>query len=443
MKQRTLLLVALLLGMTSARASAQSCTLPDGFEEDDTCATASLFGGNLCQFGLSVQSGDTDWFGSTIAPGEKLVFNVRGHNNGADIRLQVKEGCSPTVLFNVLTPGPEAAFEWENTTASSMDIRIAVFLTVQGTVSCSFYDVAALILEPTPGCSNDDLEPNNCCVIATTLSGGVYDLTLQSGNQDWYKVVVPSFRVAEFYATAPENFSMTLWEDCFGTFVETSTSRLRVTNVTAASKTYLLQVRSTGTNAACFPYQLRFTLPASSQQFCQGNGGDGMGCSDCLCGNNAPPSSGGGCLNGSGSSARLLPAGFPSISNPTLNFGMNGANPLSFAVLSSGDNLAPDNPANPCYGLGSGALSAAFDGLRCAVGNTQRHGGRACDSNGSVGSTNNGWGPPAGPMIGLLAQGGFVLGQSRYWQVVYREDPTLVCGKGLNTTQAVLTLTIP
>lgn len=256
-------------------------------------------------------------------------------------------------------------------------------------------------------------------------------------------VTVPPSRVAEFYATSPESFTMTLWEDFFATFVGSSSTRLRVTNTSNTSKSYRLQVVSAGPTQACFPYNLRFNLAANFDEFCQGNGGDGMGCSDCLCGNNAFLSSEGGCLNGTGTSAQLVPGGIPSVSNPTLNFAMNGANPLSFAVLSSGDNLAPDNPANPCFGLGSGALSAAFDGLRCAVGNTQRHGGRACDPNGSVGSTNNGWGPPAGPMIGLIAQGGFAAGQSRYWQVVYRENPMLVCGKGLNTTQAVLTLIIP
>ena len=93
--------------------------------------------------------------------------------------------------------------------------------------------------------------------------------------------------------------------------------------------------------------------------------------------------------------------------------------------------------ANPCFGLNSGIQSVSFDGLRCAVGNTRRHGGRSADANGHVGFTNNGWGPPNAPMAGFAAQSGFVAGQTRHWQVIHREDDTAGCLRGLNTSQAV------
>ncbi len=171
--------------------------------------------------------------------------------------------------------------------------------------------------------------------------------------------------------------------------------------------------------------------------WCVGNGGDGMGCTNCPCGNNAPASLVGGCLNSNLDSARLLGTGTPSVAADSLHFNLRGAPPTAFCILNSGDNIAPTSMANPCFGLNSGAQAMVFDGLRCAVGNTRRHGGRGADANGDVGFTNNGWGPPNGPMIGLAAQGGFVSGQTRHFQVINRDDPMLVCTRGLNTSQAV------
>lgn len=170
---------------------------------------------------------------------------------------------------------------------------------------------------------------------------------------------------------------------------------------------------------------------------CFGDGGNQMGCTNCPCGNNMPQGTIGGCLNSGGASARLLPSGVPSIASDSLHFELSGAPANAFCILNSGDSVAPGNMANPCFGMDSGAQAAVFDGLRCAITNTRRHGGRGADSNGDVGQTNNGWGPPNGPMIGFAAQSGWSAGQTRYFQVINRDDPLAICMRGLNTSQAI------
>ena len=173
---------------------------------------------------------------------------------------------------------------------------------------------------------------------------------------------------------------------------------------------------------------------------CNGDGGDQLSCTPCPCDNHAPVGTIGGCLNQSGSSARLIAIGSPSITAPgndDLRFQMTGGNPSALAVLTSGDNVAPTNMANLCFGLESGIQSQFLDGLRCPVGNTQRHGGRVMDTSGDVGLFNNGWGGIDGPAPSIADQGGFVAGQTRYFQVFYRADVSLGCGTGQNTTQAV------
>ncbi len=173
---------------------------------------------------------------------------------------------------------------------------------------------------------------------------------------------------------------------------------------------------------------------------CNGDGGDGLGCTDCPCSNNTVPGTVGGCLNTFGLSARLHGSGTDSVAGGDLRFEATNAPPSGFTVLVSGSTLAPNGPANPCFGLGSGVRSAYLDGLRCAVGLVQRHGGRASAPDGSVGVTTPGWGPPNGPGLnsgGIAGHGGFVPGQTRHFQVFYRDLLGAACNTGLNTTQAV------
>lgn len=174
---------------------------------------------------------------------------------------------------------------------------------------------------------------------------------------------------------------------------------------------------------------------------CSGDGGNQMGCTNCPCGNNALPGTIGGCLNRAGTSARLNQTGSTSVSLVPnhvidLRFGVTLMPPNTFSILVSGDALAPQGMANPCFGMGTGAQSISFDGLRCAVQNLRRHGGRQADANGEVGVTNDPWGGEGGPPVGIAqAFGGFAAGQQRFFQVIYREEALAVCMRGLNTTQ--------
>ena len=168
--------------------------------------------------------------------------------------------------------------------------------------------------------------------------------------------------------------------------------------------------------------------------FCFGDGGDQMGCSPCACTNEAPPGSLTGCLNSTGVGAALLASGAAGVSSDTLRFEVVGGTANTFGLLSSADNQLPN--MGPCP-PGSGIQSPVLDGLRCVGGNLIRHGTRPLDAAGTIGQTTNGWGAPDGPIGGLIAQGGFVAGQTRHFAVFYREDPNLVCQSGQNTTHGV------
>lgn len=176
---------------------------------------------------------------------------------------------------------------------------------------------------------------------------------------------------------------------------------------------------------------------------CNGDGGDQMGCSDCPCANATAPGTIGGCLNSTGAPMRLHASGDPSVSLPPgqtsdLRFSSTGSPSQALHILVSADAVASQNPMSPCFGLESGVLFNGYDGLRCAVFGLRRQGARTSDTNGEIGITNPPWGGEGAPPAGLaVAFGGFSAGQVRYFQAIFRDDPLLVCMRGLNTSQAI------
>lgn len=185
-----------------------------------------------------------------------------------------------------------------------------------------------------------------------------------------------------------------------------------------------------------------FDSPSVIQAFCAGNGNAGPTCANCPCSNNAPSFSFGGCTNSAGTSAVLAMTGEASFASDTMRLEVSHATRNSLAILTSGDLLLPLQPALGCS-RGTGVTSLVFNGLRCVGGVTRRHGSRATDSTGRVGSSNDGWGGPFAPSAGLVAQGGFAVGQNRFLQAIYRDGANSGCGTGLNTTNAIAVLVIP
>ena len=84
-----------------------------------------------------------------------------------------------------------------------------------------------------------------------------------------------------------------------------------------------------------------------------------------------------------------------------------------------------------------------FDGLRCAVTNTLRNGGRGADLNGEIGVTNSPWGGEANPPGGIAQFFGYGSGTTRFFQGIHRDSVAVNCGTGLNTTQALVVTFIP
>jgi len=163
---------------------------------------------------------------------------------------------------------------------------------------------------------------------------------------------------------------------------------------------------------------------SSSPSRCNGDGGDQLGCVDCPCGNNAAPGTRGGCLNAPGESAKLTAERSLSVSNDSLQIKLEGAGVGAFAVLTSGSTV----PVTSGCGPNSGRSVTTFtDGLRCVGGGMRRHGGARTGLNGKL----------INPWSHLASNFGYVAGQMRIFQAIYRDGPATTCGTNLNSSNAL------
>ncbi len=154
-----------------------------------------------------------------------------------------------------------------------------------------------------------------------------------------------------------------------------------------------------------------FTVPGASWAvpYCLGDGTTGF----CPCGNEAGP--GEGCMNSTGSGATLAALGSTDLAVDSLSFTALGMIPGQSALL-----FVANNQLNGGAGLPFG------DGLRCAGGGLVRLGVEMPNPAGGAG-----WGP------GLAAKGGWSAGDTRYFQVWYRDPSIGPCNGDFNLTHGL------
>jgi len=148
---------------------------------------------------------------------------------------------------------------------------------------------------------------------------------------------------------------------------------------------------------------------SSSTSFCSG---DGTG-TQCPCANNGGP--GQGCANGNGSGAVLTSTGSASVS--LADFGLSASNLIG---SQPGLYFQGNNAINSGLGVTFG------DGLRCAGGGVMRLQVRFSDSNGSSSTTTN-----------LISAGNIAPGDTKRYQIWYRDPATSICGTQFNLSNGV------
>jgi hypothetical protein len=146
--------------------------------------------------------------------------------------------------------------------------------------------------------------------------------------------------------------------------------------------------------------------------FCLGDGTGGV----CPCGNVG--ATGDGCANSTGGGALLLSIGSNSMSADDLGF--------------NGFGLPPGKPSMVFSGDAQAVISPFGDGIRCVDGAIKRHDVIFPDASG-----NATW-PPS-----LQGQGGWGSGDTRYFQIWYRDPTAGPCNGGFNTSSGIIVTFVP
>ncbi len=369
----------------------------DVYEENDDCTARPVIGigeyNDLFVIAPSTQGGfdgDFDFFTFTVPPGHTLDVDITFDAADADVDLYLWNPIAPCgggavgPLATSATTSSTESVSWMNATAGPVDIAIEV-----------------RIFEPL-------LQPWN------HYSMTVFSCDLSSD--------VDMDGLGDTCDNCP-NDPNPMQADCDGDGIG---------DVCEISSGGSLDVDLNGVPDEC-----------EYIESCHGDGGAAPGCGNCPCGNVPVLGTLGGCLNSASTSGHLYASGTASVAADTLQFQAEGLPPSAFGILFSGDSVPPTNMASPCFGTLSGIQAHQFDGLRCHAGNTARHGGRITGPNGDIGIMSAGWGGIFAPMSGLIAQAGFVAGQTRSYQIIHREDPLLVCMRGLNSSNAVSVTFVP
>jgi hypothetical protein len=152
-------------------------------------------------------------------------------------------------------------------------------------------------------------------------------------------------------------------------------------------------------------------LPSSAPgtSFCSG---DGSGAA-CPCTNSG--ANGVGCANSTGSGAELDSAGSASVSAGDLVLTGAGLVPSQPGLYFQGNNA-----------VSSGAGLAFGDGLRCAGGGVVRLQVRVADASGASATS-----------VNIAASAGVSAGQTKRYQLWYRDPSVSPCGTGFNLTNGV------
>ncbi len=427
--------------VVSIVTSTNPCAgLPDDvLEPNDSCGAPSVQSAGTVGTGLYVIKNDDDYYRVTVPGNMALQVDALFFHSSGDLDVEIFDATCSNLLTSSETVTDNEQAVADNMSASPVDMIVHVYVWSGSAQDCNNYDLIFTILNPVCNVPDDSFEENDTCATAAPIAPGMYSnlfVRKDGVDNDFYAIVVPAGATINcdvLFTHANGDIDAALYDSCSTAAVDTSqgtidNEQVAAMNATAAPVTYFLEVYVwAAANLDCNTYGLNITVTGGGSPYSAFCFGDGSGTA-CPCGNNSTAGHGGGCAHQNGNGAILTGSGVPSVGADTMHFDLTSGPFSTFAVLVSGNNRLPQT--GPCIGCGN----HAFDGLRCAGGNFQRHGSRSVNASGNA---NNGWGPPAGPAGGLIAQGGFTSGQTRHFFAFVRTDALQTCMMGQNSTNGV------
>lgn len=415
-----------------ASTSTAQCPSDDAFEPNDVCAAAVPIGAGLHP-GLVVGDTDPDHYTIDVEPGQRLSVDLTFALSSVEGTVWMYEDAACTNLVSATSfDGSSYTGDWTNATRSTVTLRLRCELDFFET-GCRTYSLQlGLATDPClDPASEDAFEDGDTCATAAPLADGTYtDRFVSKYDRDVYAIrLAPGGSLDATLECEPADglVVMSLYDDAPGTCmdaafrVETADGpqaikSLSHTNTTGGEVTYYLDVELWAQHYEdCNTYDLHLvtTGGVDGVPTCLGDGShdDGAGPVACPCGNESTTGAGAGCRNSLGVGATLAATGTSVVAADDLALHVAGARPGQPAVLIQGATRI----ATPFRG-----------GILCTGSPTERVEVLTLDAAGAASTTSS-----------LVTEGNVSVGQTRHYQVWYRDPASGACLAGSNLSSGV------
>lgn len=416
--------------LAAAGRAAPQCPGDDASEPNDTCNAATawnLGGSNPQQVGLG---SNPDYF-VVFVPNNQVILVDQYYSSGAvAFSLELYEGlpCSTPIDDAALSQWGQGVntVAMRNSSGATQAYYVRSELLTGG---CQFYDLEIYVGRPAcrPFGVDDGLEQNDACGSSVPLSAGVHTgLYVTGSDPDFYSYQLPpdTFVLIEAdFGPGPEvTLELHPDQDCFNWLsVDMSAGgpiSVGYMNTSTLTEALEFSISSQGISYdpfACVEYELEVTIvgpPAGTTSVCFGDGTAAGGTVNCPCGNASAVGAKRGCLNSTGSGAKMVPYGSASFVADDLFFVAFDVRASQPGVLVQGNALTPQ---------------PFRDGLLCVSGSTERVERLTSAASGTAVTTLS------------IVQAGSVPGPgaTRYYQYWFRDPQISVCGTGSNLSNAI------
>ncbi|MCB9854213.1 MAG: FG-GAP repeat protein [Phycisphaerales bacterium] len=179
----------------------------DWLEDNDTCDTRLQFGYVTSQTntGLRAIYGDDDWYSILVPAGVELKVDLSFINADGDIDVKLYDGCSAAALAAGTSTTDNESLTWLNTGATR-EISIRAYMFTPGGSNAYTLSISA---------NADPYEENDTCNTAAPVSiGNIENLSVESGDGDWFSVTVPANSILVVRMTpheSPGDADLELW----------------------------------------------------------------------------------------------------------------------------------------------------------------------------------------------------------------------------------------
>lgn len=431
MIQLPLLRVSAALLALAPLAAAQ-CPNDDAFEPNDSCAAAVPIATGL-HAGLVVGDTDPDHYTIDVAPGQRLFVDLTFAISSVEGTVWMYDDAACANIVSATSfDGSSYTGEWTNATASTVTLQLRCELDFFET-GCRTYSLQlGLAIDPCLDPSSEDaFEDGDTCATAAPLADGSYDDRFVSKyDRDVYAIrLAPGGTLDATLECVPTNglVIMSLYDDAPGACLNPAfrlesaegpqaIKSLSHTNATGGEVTYYLDVELWAQHHEdCNTYDLDLvtTGGVDGVPTCVGDGShdDGAGPVACPCGNESTPGAGRGCRNSLGIGAILTATGTSVVAADDLALHVASARPGQPAVLIQGATRI----ATPFRG-----------GILCTGSPTERVEVLTLDAAGAASTVSS-----------LVTEGNVSVGDTRHYQVWYRDPGSGACLAGSNLSSGL------